>query len=124
MSKTIDERVVSMEFDNKQFESNVRTSLSTLDKLKQSLKLDGAAKGFESISKAAKNVDMSPLSSGLDTVKSKFSALEVVAITALANITNSAVNAGKSLVKSLRLDQITAGWNKYKKKEYSVEYSF
>lgn len=121
MSKTIDERVVSMEFDNKQFESNVRTSLSTLDKLKQSLKLDGAAKGFESISKAAKNVDMSPLSSGLDTVKSKFSALEVVAITALANITNSAVNAGKSLVKSLTLDQITAGWNKYKQKTASVQ---
>lgn len=121
MSKTIDERVVSMEFDNKQFESNVRTSLSTLDKLKQSLKLDGAAKGFESISKAAKNVDMSPLSSGLDTVKSKFSALEVVAITALANITNSAVNAGKSLVKSLTLDQITAGWNKYEQKTASVQ---
>lgn len=121
MSKTIDERVVSMQFDNKQFESNVRTSLSTLDKLKQSLKLDGAAKGFESISKAAKNVDMSPLSSGLDTVKSKFSTLEVVAITALANITNSAVNAGKSLVKSLTIDQITAGWNKYEQKTASVQ---
>ena len=33
MSRTIDERVVSMQFDNKHFESNVRTSLSTLDKL-------------------------------------------------------------------------------------------
>ncbi len=121
MSKTIDERVVSMQFDNKQFESNVRTSLSTLDKLKQSLKFDGAAKGFESISKAAKNVDMSPLSSGLDTVKSKFSALEVVAVTTLANITNSVVNAAKSLAKSLTVDQITAGWNKYEQKTASVQ---
>ncbi len=40
MSKTIDERVVEMRFDNKQFESNVQTSLSTIEKLKKSLDID------------------------------------------------------------------------------------
>ena len=44
MSRTIDSRVVEMQFDNKQFESNVKTSMSTLDKLKQSLNLTGASK--------------------------------------------------------------------------------
>ena len=93
MSRTIDEKVVEMRFDNRQFESNVKTSMSTLDKLKQSLKLTDAAKGFESVNNAAKSFDISPLSSGVETVKAKFSALEVMAVTALANITNSAVNA-------------------------------
>lgn len=56
MSKTIDQRVVEMQFDNKQFESNVKTSLSTIDKLKQSLDLSGASKGLENISSAAKTL--------------------------------------------------------------------
>ena len=121
MSRTIDDRVVEMRFDNKQFESNVQTSINTLDKLKQSLNLSGAAKGLENVDKAAKGVNMSGLSSAVQTVQSKFSAFEVVAITALANITNSAVNTGKQLIKSLSVDQITAGWNKYGQKTSSVQ---
>ena len=121
MSRTIDERVVSMQFDNKQFESNVQTSLSTLDKLKQSLRLDGAAKGFDNIGAAAKSVNMAPLANAVETVRTKFSALEVMAVTALANITNSAVNAGKQLISSLTVDQITAGWDKYGQKTASVQ---
>ena len=121
MSRTIDDRIVEMRFDNEQFESNVQTSIDTLDKLKQSLNLSGAAKGLENVEEAAKGIDMSGLSSAIQTVQSKFSAFEVVSITALANITNSAVNAGIQLVKSLSVDQITAGWNKYGKKTSSVQ---
>ena len=113
MSKTVDERVVSMEFDNKNFERNVSTSMSTLDKLKRALKLDGVGKGFENISKAAKNVDMAGLGTAVDTVRAKFSALDVVGVTALANITNSAVNAGKNMVKALTLDPILTGFQEY-----------
>ena len=120
MSKTIDERVVEMRFDNKQFESNVATSMSTLEKLKKSLKLDDAAKGLESIDNAAKKVDMSGLGSGVESVKAKFSALDVVAVTALANITNQAVNTGIQLAKSLSVDQISAGWQKFADKTTSV----
>ena len=54
MSRTIDSKVVEMQFDNKQFESNVATSMSTLDKLKRSLNMDGATKGLENIHDAAK----------------------------------------------------------------------
>lgn len=46
MSKTVDERVVSMQFDNSKFEKNVKTSITTLEKLKNALKLEDAANGF------------------------------------------------------------------------------
>ena len=121
MSRTIDERVVSMQFDNKQFESNVQTSLSTLDKLKQSLRLDGAAKGFDNIGAAAKNVNMAPLANAVETVRTKFSALQVMAVTALANITNSAVNAGKQLVKAFTIDPIKSGFQEYETQINAVQ---
>ena len=121
MSKTIDSRVVEMQFNNKQFERDVSTTMSTLDRLKRSLNLDGASKGLDSVSAAAKNVDMSGLSGAVETVRIKFSALEVMAVTALANITNSAINTGKQLVKSLTIDQVTAGWGKYEEKTASVQ---
>lgn len=120
MSTTIDERVVEMRFDNKQFESNVSTSMSTLKKLKESLKFTGATKGLEEIDAASKRVNMSGLGSAVDSVKAKFSAMDVVAVTALANITNQAVNAGKRLISSLSVDQISAGWNKFGEKTTSV----
>lgn len=113
MSKTVDERVVEMRFDNKQFESNVQTSMSTLDKLKQKLNLSGASKGLENINASAKNVNMSGLASGVETVRAKFSALEVIGVTALANITNSAVNAGKHTIKALTLDPVISGFQEY-----------
>ena len=113
MSKTIDERVVEMRFDNKQFESNVQTSLSTIEKLKKSLDMDGATKGLESIDSTAKKVDMSGLGSAVETVKTRFSALEVMAVTALANITNSVVNTGKQMLRSLTIEPIADGFNEY-----------
>ena len=113
MSRTIDSKVVEMQFDNKQFESNVATSMSTLDKLKRSLNMDGATKGLENIHDAAKNVNMSGLSGAVENVRIKFSALEVMAVTALTNITNSAINAGKRIVSSLTVDPIKDGFKEY-----------
>ena len=121
MSRTVDERVVSMQFDNKQFESNVRTSMSTLEKLKQSLKLTEASKGLEGIGKAAKSVDMSPMATGVETVRMKFSALEVMAVTALANITNSAVNAGKRMISAITIQPIKDGFAEYETQMNAVQ---
>lgn len=121
MSKTIDERVVEMRFDNKQFESNVQTSLSTIEKLKKSLDMDGATKGLESIDSAAKKVDMSGLGSAVETVKTRFSVLEVMAVTALANITNSVVNTGKQMLHSLTVEPISQGFEEYELKMGSIQ---
>lgn len=120
MSTAVEQRVAEMRFDNKQFESAVSTSMSTLKKLNSSLNLLGASKGLEGLEKAAKKCDVSPLGDAVDSVKLKFSAMEVMAVTALTNITNSAVNAGKRLISSLSVDQISAGWTKFGQKTSSV----
>lgn len=121
MSRTVDERVVEMRFDNKHFESNVATSMSTLDKLKQKLNLSGASKGLEEIDAASKKVNMSGLGGAVDTVKAKFSALDVVAVTALANITNQAVNAGKRMVSALTIDPVMSGFKEYETQINAVQ---
>ena len=113
MSKTVDERVVEMRFDNKQFESNVQTSMSTIEKLKQSLNLTGASKGLENVSAAAKKCDMSGLSGAVETVHLKFSALEVMALRVLNNIADSAYNAGKRVVSALTIDPVKTGFQEY-----------
>ncbi len=121
MSKTVDERVVEMRFDNKNFEQNIQTSMSTLDKLKKSLHLDGAAKGLESVNNAAQKCNMSPLTNAVETVRVKFSALEVVAMTALTNITNSAINAGKNIVSAFTIDPIKSGFEEYETQINAVQ---
>lgn len=121
MSKTIDEKVVEMRFDNSNFEKNVQTSLSTLDKLKQSLNLSGASKGLEQISDTASKMNFGGMSNGIETVKAKFSALEVMAVTALANITNSLVNVGKNIVKTFTIDPLKTGWQEYEQKAGSIQ---
>lgn len=121
MSKTIDERIVSMQFNNKDFEKNVSVTMATLDKLKQKSNLDGAVKGFQDLGSAAKKVDMSGLNNGVETLRARFSALDVVGVTALANIANSAVNAGKRMVKALTIDPVMQGFNEYELKMNSIQ---
>lgn len=121
MSNTVDERVVEMRFDNKQFESGVSTTLSTLDRLKKALKFDGASQGLEDISNAARRCDMSGLSGAVDTVKARFSALEVVAMTTLANITNTAINTGKRIVSALTIEPVTSGLQEYETQINAVQ---
>ena len=114
MSKQIDEKVVSMKFDNKQFESNVSTTMSTLDKLKAKLNFSGASKGLEQINTAANKVDMKGMSNAIETVQMKLSAMQVVGVTALANIANQAVEAGKKMVNALTLEPVLTGYQEYK----------
>ena len=121
MSKTIDERIVSMEFDNSKFESNVTTSMSTLDKLKKSLNFDGVGKGFANIDRAASKVNIGGLSSAAEKVSLKFNAMQIAGVTAMTRITNKAIDTGERLVKSLSVDQIFAGWDKYIQKTSSVQ---
>ena len=123
MSTTVDERVVEMRFDNKQFEQNIQTSLSSLAKLKKSLNLEGAAKGLETVNDAANKCsgNMSPLSNAVETVRVRFSALEVMAITALQNITNSALAAGKNLVSAFTIDPIKTGFEEYETQINAVQ---
>lgn len=121
MSQEIDQRVVEMRFDNAQFEKNSRGTMRTLDKLKEKLSFKGAAKGLEQVQAASENVDFSGMEKGLDTVQAKFSALDVIAFTALQRITDKVISTGEQMVKGLSVDQITSGWDKYNEKTSNVQ---
>lgn len=121
MSQEIDQRVVEMRFDNAQFEKNSRDTMRTLDKLKEKLSFKGAAKGLEQVQAASENVDFSGMEKGLDTVQAKFSALDVIAFTALQRITDKVISTGEQMVKNLSVDQITSGWDKYNEKTSNVQ---
>ena len=112
MSESIDRRVVEMRFDNKDFEQNVNTTMTVLDKLKEKLSFKGAGEKFESAS---------GLGSAIDGVKSRFSALEIIGTTALVNLTNSAINFGKQMAKSMTIDQVKAGFSEYELKMNSIQ---
>ena len=121
MSKQIDERVVEMRFDNAQFEKNVSTTMSTLEKLKQSLNLTGAAKGFEDINAAAKKIDMNGLANSVDTVGLRFNALYTIADQTLRNITNRVEQTIEQTLRMFTTEPITTGFNEYELKMGSVQ---
>lgn len=121
MSNVVDNRVVEMQFDNRNFEKNVQTSISTLDKLKQSLNLKGASKGLENVNDAAEKNKMGVLGSAVETVQAKFSALQVIGITALSNITTAVMNTGAQMAKSLTLDPIIQGFQEYETQMGSIQ---
>jgi len=117
MSRLVDERIVQMGFDNKSFESNVKTSISSIDKLKSSLNFSGVS---SSLNKNLSSVDTSVLTSSLAKASGGFSAMEIVAISAISNITSRLIELGLQMVKSLSIDNISTGWSKYAEKTTSV----
>ena len=121
MSQEVDSRVVEMRFDNANFEKNTKQTISTIDRLMKKLQFKGAEKGFEKLDAAAKDVDFATMQTSLDRLESKFSSLNIVATTALVNITNKFVDAGEKLVKSLSIDQAVSGWDKYTEKTSNVQ---
>lgn len=121
MSQEVDQRVVEMRFDNAKFEKNVQQSINSLNALNESLKFEGAEKGFAEVEKASEKVDFDKMQGAVGKLQERFSALEVVGITAMVRITNKAIDTGEKLVKSLSIDQVMNGWNKYAQKTASVQ---
>lgn len=120
LARVVDERVVKMTFEAKQFQNGVNDTIDSLDKFQK--KLDGmeAGKQFDDISKSAKNVDLGTLESNVDKVAVKFDAMAVVAMSALDRLTNKVIDTGTSMVKSLSIDQVSAGFDKYTEKTSAV----
>lgn len=124
MSTTVDNRVVQMRFDNANFESGVKQSLSTLDKLKSALNFTGASKGLVDVGTAAASLSsfgLSSIASSISGVADRFSNLGVIGMTVLQHLTEEAISAGERIVKSLTIDQVNAGWTKYADKTTAVQ---
>lgn len=121
MSKEIDERVVEMRFNNALFENKVQQTMRSLTALNEKLMFKGAEKGFEKVSDASEKVKFNALLNALDNLSQKFSAVEVIGVTALMRITNQAVDAGERLVKALSLDPIISGFQEYETQINAVQ---
>lgn len=118
---TIDERVVAMKFDNAQFSRGVADTTKSLDGLKNSLKMDGSTKGLENIDAAAKRFSLAAMSQSVQDISNRFTTMSMVAITALTNITNRAVDAGINLARSLTVAPIMDGFREYELKMGSIQ---
>ena len=121
MSKEVDERVVEMRFNNALFENKVQQTMRSLTALNEKLMFKGAEKGFEKVSDSSEKVKFNALLNALDNLSQKFSAVEVIGVTALMRITNQAVDAGERLVKALSLDPIISGFQEYETQINAVQ---
>lgn len=120
---SIDQRVVKMQFDNAQFEAGVRQTLTSLQNLNKGLKLEGATKGLEDVGAASGGLlsHLGPLGAAVQSIADRFKATSIIAITALANIANRAVDAGLSMVHSLSLQPILDGFHEYETNIGSIQ---
>ena len=121
MSKEVDERVVEMRFNNALFENKVQQTMRSLTALNEKLMFKGVEKGFEKVSDASEKVKFNALLNALNNLSQKFSAVEVIGVTALMRITNQAVDAGERLVKALSLDPIISGFQEYETQINAVQ---
>jgi tape measure domain-containing protein len=121
VSGTVDDEVVRMRFDNNAFERGVSTTLSTLSKLRNSLNFSGADKGLDKIEAKANQTTLQGLSNSVEGISKKFLALTTVALTALSNITNRAVNAGLSFAKSFTIQPVLDGLHEYQTNLQSIQ---
>lgn len=112
----IEDRILAMKFDNKQFEAGVKVTMGTLKLLQSSLNFSGGSKGIDEA-----RTSMSGLGSSVEGISSKFMAMSTVALTALSNITNRAVDAGLTLAKSLTIAPVSQGFQEYELKLNSIQ---
>lgn len=124
MSKSVDERVVEMRFDNAKFEKNVQTSLGTLDKLKSALNFDKSTKSIEGMQRSFASIDFSKFANNVQAIADRFSTFGIVGDQVIRRITDGFLNLGNTIVKTakeLSIDQIAAGWSKYGEKTSAVQ---
>lgn len=110
---SVDSRIVTMKFDNSGFQRAVAITLQTLQKLKDSLNFSKSKKSLDELQTAGNRFNMNGMGQGVDGISAKFVALSAVAITALANIVNRAVDSGLRLAKAFTIDPIATGLHEY-----------
>lgn len=98
---SVDNRIVNMQFNNKNFESNVKDTMKSLQSLEKSLKLQDGTKGLEDVEKASRSFSMDSVASAVESIADRFSTLGIIGMTALQSLTNSAIDLGKKLVSAI-----------------------
>lgn len=112
MSKSYDDRIVRMGFDNTKFESNAAKTMTTLDKLNEKLKLKGATEGSNNIQRSIDNVNFAAMERAIVNIERRFSTLGVVGMNVIGQITNGIVGSVKQL-EAATIGQIkSGGWSR------------
>lgn len=121
MAKSIDQRIVEMNFENDKFEKNVGQSLKTIENLEKSLDFKGGTKGLEGITAAANRVDFSGMERGIETIKDRFSIMGAVAFTIIQEITRKVIDMASNIARALVITPITTGFEEYELKLGSIQ---
>ena len=121
MAKTIDERIVELDFNNKDFEQGVKETMGSIDKLNKGLQFKGATKGLEQIDKRASTVNFSSMSSGIDAIANRFSTMGIIGMTIIQNLTNSVLQFGRSVANTLVVDPVKMGFSEYETKINAIQ---
>jgi tape measure domain-containing protein len=121
MSRNVDKRIVDMQFNNRQFERNVKTTMSTLKSLKASLKFDNAIKGFKALEKSASSVTLGGISRAIDKISDRFSTMGIIGATVISNLTNRAMQFGERLLGAVTIDPVKTGLEEYELKMNSIQ---
>lgn len=121
MSQTIDEKVVALRFNNKQFEAGVESTLNDLDRLNKGLKLDGASKGLEKVADSAKNLDLSHFERSIDVVKAKIGIFQTMTLTAVQRMSNALIDFGKTTIDNFAIKPVSTGFDEYELKMGSIQ---
>lgn len=118
---SVDNRIVNMTFNNAAFEAGAAQTMATLDRLQAKLGFQGASAGLQQIEAQAGRFDLSHMGAAIDQIAARFTTLGVIAVTALATITNKAIETGTQLVKSLTIGPIGEGFSDYNLKLTSIK---
>lgn len=111
MSSSIDKRVVEMKFDNRDFETNVKESMRTLDKLNSKLDKVAIGSSFQSMAAVANGISFAGLRNSVGDIADKFSVFGQIGMNVIRHITDAAIDLGRSLTRyvSAPLNQIVQG---------------
>lgn len=118
---SIDNRIVQMQFDNREFERNIAQSMKSVEEFEKTLNFNGAVQGFQNIDKAAQGLDLSPIVNAIENTKTGFNALETIAFTVFQRVTNAAIDAGKNMYNAIFGGGIKSGFQEYETQINAVQ---
>lgn len=118
---SVEDRVVGMKFDNKQFESGAAQSIGTFKKLKDASNMKGASAGVDGLQQSVSRFSLQGMLQGIQNVSQKFGAMSVVGVTALATLTSKAVNFGLNMAKAMTFKPMMDGFAEYETKIGSIQ---
>jgi hypothetical protein len=117
---TIDERVVSLKMNNKQFLSAIQESASSMDKLKGALKLDQATSGFNRLSEIAKNTTFGDLAAKALDIGKNMTVMQGMGLAAFGGIGAAALSAGQQILSGF-FQTVKDGFNEYELKMRAIQ---